>query len=152
MTTTKILAAGAVAVAVAVSGAGWASGQAAPQRTTLTLIAKPTGGSGLDVGRKGPTIGDEFFENGTVSGDRKGRYQLVTQLVAGNARRGSENNSLYLTLPDGEIQTSGVHGTVSRFHMPVTGGTGAYEGARGVLAVSPGPRGSAEQLTVTLDR
>ena len=150
MTPTKLLTVSAIAVAVAVAGAGLASGQAAPQQSVLTFIAKPTGGSGLDVGHKGPSIGDEFFENGKLSGAASGRYQLVTQLVAGNARRGTEDNDLYLMLPGGDIESSGVHGTVDRFHMPVTGGTGSYEGARGVLTVAPGPRGSAEKITVTL--
>jgi hypothetical protein len=116
----------------------------------LTFTAKPGGGSSLDVGRKGPSIGDEFFEHGKLSGASSGRFQLVTQLVAGNARRGTEHNAFSLILPGGQIESAGGHGTVARFSMPVVGGTGTYEGARGVLSIAPGKHGS-ELVTVTLD-
>jgi hypothetical protein len=153
MSPTKVLGLVTVTVAAAAAiGVNLASGQAPPQRSVLTFTATPTGGSGLDVGRKGPSVGDEFFEHGKLSGAASGRYHLITQLVAGDARRGTEHNHLSLTLPGGELETSGTHGLVSRFQMPVTGGTGDYEGARGVMAVSPGPKGSAERVTVTLDR
>jgi hypothetical protein len=143
-TLATILAGGAAAAA------GLAGAQAAPSANTMTFTAKPTGGAGLDLGRKGPSVGDQFFEHGRVTGAAAGRFQLVTQLVAGNGRHGTEQNAITLLLRDGTIASAGAHGTVDRFSMPVVGGTGAYEGARGVLSVSPGRHG-AETMTVSLD-
>ena len=142
------VAAGVVAIA---AGAAVASGQAPAQPSTLHFTATPKGGSGLDLGRKGPSIGDEFFERGNVTGSVSGRFQLVTQLVAGNSKRGTEQNEITLLLPNGQIAAGGVHATTGRFDNPVAGGTGAYEGAHGVLSVAPG-RGENESLTVELDR
>lgn len=133
------------------AGAAIATGQTPTQATTLTLAATPTGGSGLDLGRKGPSIGDEFFEHGKLAGDRHGHFQLVTQLVAGNGRHGTEQNQFSLRLSDGQIEVAGGHPTTNRFSMPVVGGTGAYEGAHGVMTVAP-RKGQSETLSVTLDR
>jgi hypothetical protein len=139
------------AAAAAVSGATLASGQAPAQSTTLTLTATPTGGSGLDLGRKGVSVGDQFFEHGRLRGDAPGHYQLVTELVAGNGRHGTERNELSLTLPGGQVEASGMHRTVDRFTTPISGGTGSYQGARGILSIAPGKHGS-ETVAVTLER
>ena len=151
MTRPKILTAVAIAVAVAAAGATLASGQAPAQPTTLSFTATPGGGSGLDLGRKGPSVGDQFFENGRLAGAASGRFQLATQLVAGNARHGTESNQVSLTLPGGHVEAAGMHATVNRFSVPVTGGTGDYAGARGVLAVAPAQHGR-ESMTLTLER
>jgi hypothetical protein len=151
MTRPKILIAAATAVAVAAACATLASGQAPAQPSTLSFTATPAGGSGLDLGRKGPSVGDQFFENGRLRGSASGHYQLATQLVAGNARRGTENNTLSLTLPGGQIDAAGMHATVNRFTVPVTGGTGDYAGSRGVLSIAPAQHGR-ESLTLTLER
>ena len=140
----SIAAAGLVALA---AGAGIASGQTG--NTTLALTAKPTGGSGLDLGHKGTSVGDQFFERGTLSGAAAGRFQLVTQLVAGNARHGTEQSEITVFVKHGTIEAAGAHGTRSHYVMPVVGGTGAYRGASGELAVAPGKHGS-EQVTITL--
>jgi hypothetical protein len=120
--------------------------------TTLALTATPSGGSGLDLGRKGTSVGDQFFEHGKLAdagGRAAGRFQLVTQLVAGNARHGTEQNSLTLYLANGTIAVVGGHATTDRFTMPVIGGTGGYAGARGTLAIAPGKSGT-ERIIVTL--
>jgi hypothetical protein len=136
-----IVAAGLVAL---VAGAGIASGQGGD--TTLSLTAHATGGSALDLGRKGTSIGDQFFEHGTVTG---GRFQLVTQLVAGNGRHGTEQSEITVVLQGGTIAAAGAHGTRGHYALPVFGGTGRYRGARGELAIAPAPHG-AETVTVTL--
>jgi hypothetical protein len=138
----SITAAGLVALA---AGAGIAHGQASG--TTLAFTATPSGGSGLDLGQKGTSVGDQFFEHGKLAGG--GHFQLVTQLVAGNGRHGTEQSEITVIVHDGTIESAGAHATSGRYLMPVVGGTGAYRGARGELAVAPGKHGG-ERLTVTL--
>ena len=74
-----------------------------PQTSAMIrhLIAKATGGSGVDNTPKGPSLGDMLFERGTVTdstGERAGTYKLDTQLVAGTPQRGDEHESLTLPL------------------------------------------------------
>ena len=153
MNSKKIVSAALVTAAVATS-AGFAvnaSGQGAPG-TTLTLSAKPTGGVPIDLGRKGVSPGDQFLEHGVLrdpSGHPAGHFQMVTQLVSGNARHGGEQSSLTLYLAGGQVQVTGGHATASRFVLPVVGGTGNYTGAAGTLTVAPA-KGESEQLTVAL--
>jgi hypothetical protein len=140
----SIAAAGLVAVA---AGAGIAHGQSSG--AALSFTATATGGSGVDLGRKGTSVGDQFFERGKVSGAAVGRFQLATQLVAGNARHGTEQSEITVFVDHGTIEAAGAHATRSHYVLPVVGGTGAYRGARGELAVAPGKHGS-ERVTITL--
>jgi hypothetical protein len=141
----------AVAVAAGLALTAGAGAQSSGP-TTLALTAKPTGGTAVDAGRKGVSPGDEFFEHGIIqdaAGHASGRFQMTHQLISGNARRGSEQSTLTLDLPDGQIVVSGGHRTTSRFTMAVLGGTGGYSAANGTLAVEPG-RGESERLTIRL--
>jgi hypothetical protein len=143
----------AVTGALVVGGGAMAitsSGAASPDGSTIQLTATPQGGSQLDLGRKGVSPGDQFFEHGELRGARNGNYTLSGQLVSGNARRGREHAMLTIYLADGTIVSEGGHGLNGRFAMPVVGGTGAYAGARGTLAVSPGKK-ETESITITLD-
>lgn len=148
MSRTIALAATGIAALAATTAVATAGTPASP--ATLHLTARPGGGSGLDVGHKGPTIGDEFFEHGALA-PAAGHYQLTTQLVAGGARRGTEEETVSLSLAHGTIEAQGGHATTNRFAVPVIGGTGRYAGVRGTLAVAPGRHG-AERVTVRLDR
>jgi|tagenome__1003787_1003787.scaffolds.fasta_scaffold20860791_2 hypothetical protein len=145
------LATGAIAAGGALAAS--ASGQGRGTTTTIALTAKATGGTALDLGRKGVSLGDQFLEHGVLldaAGKSAGRFQMVTQLVSGTARRGSEQSALTLYLSDGEVVVTGGHATTSRFVMPVVGGTGAHSGAAGTLTIAPG-RGESEQLTLALE-
>lgn len=139
-----VIAGGALA---AVEASGSATPVAAP---TIQLNAKPAGGGQLDLGHKGVSPGDQFFEHGSLTGGSgPGAYSLSGELVSGNARHGLEHAMITLYLSGGTIQALGGHGLTSRFTMPVVGGTGTYAGVRGTLAVSPASHGR-EKLTVTL--
>jgi hypothetical protein len=147
-----LIAAASICALAAGAGAMEASGSDSPGTTTLQLAAKATGGMPINVGPKRPSVGDQFLEHGVLTdaaGHAAGRFQMVTQLVTGNGRRGAEQGSFTLYLADGEIAVTGGHATASRFTLPVVGGTGRYAGARGTFAVAPG-KGETEQLTVTL--
>lgn len=124
-----------------------------PAAQTLQLVARSTGGGEVDNAPKGVSVGDEFFEHGTVadtSGRPVGRFTLTTQLVAGTAEHGTEHSTTVLSTPHGEIVTLGAHATVSRFATAVVGGTGRYAGARGTITVAPGPR-RTERVTIELE-
>lgn len=148
MTVVAAVAAAAVgtgAVAMTASG-GSAAG------TTIDLKATPTGGAPVNVGPKAVSPGDEFLEHGVLldtSGQRAGRFQMITQFVDGNARRGNEQSSFTLYLTGGQLAVTGGHATTSRFTLPVIGGTGPYAGAAGTLTVTPG-KGETESLHIVL--
>jgi hypothetical protein len=152
MSRTAPLAVAAGAVALLAAGGAVASGASSSPAhpaaaTTLHLLAAPGGGAGLDLGRKGPSVGDRAFEHGRVSGDATGRFQLVGELVAGDGRHGSERSAVTLQLRTGTIEAEGTHATADRYRVPVLGGTGRYAGARGVAAFAPAGR---ERVSVTV--
>ena len=147
MNTHRLITITTIGLVALAAAAGIASGQTSD--TTLALTAKPTSGSGLDLGRKGTSIGDQFFEHGKLTGAASGRFQLVTQLVAGNGRHGTEQSEITVIVHGGTIAAAGAHRTRSHYALPVVGGTGAYRGARGELAIAPEVHG-AERVTVTL--
>jgi hypothetical protein len=145
MTTHRLLTIAAAGLVALAAGTGIADGQSTG--TALSFTATPTGGTGVDLGRKGTSVGDQFFDHGKLSGG--GRFQLVTQLVAGNGRHGTEQSEITIVVAGATLEAAGAHGTRSHYVLPVVGGTGGYRGARGELAVAPGRHGS-EQVTVTL--
>jgi hypothetical protein len=136
-------------VAIGAIGAIGSSDAASPGSATIQVTATPQGGSQLDLGRKGVSPGDQFFENGGLKGDQSGTYTLSGQLVSGNARHGREHMMLTLYLRDGALVAEGGHGLSSHFTVPVAGGTGEYAGAHGTLTVAPGTK-DKEQITVAL--
>jgi hypothetical protein len=147
--TIAVLAVAAIAAggAVAVSATSAASGN-----TTLTLTAKPTGGTPIDLGPKGTSLGDQFLEHGSLrraSGGRVGDFQLTAQLASGSPRRGTETTAMTLHLPGGEIVAEGDHALVERYVVPVTGGSGRYAGAGGTIRTSPAG-GESTRLTIHL--
>lgn len=65
------------------------------------------------------------------------------------ATSGFKQSETVAYLKGGTLVIAGGHRTVDRFTMPVIGGTGRYEGARGSAAFSPGPQ-QTESLDVHL--
>ncbi|CAN5596481.1 hypothetical protein BH20ACT17_BH20ACT17_02050 [soil metagenome] len=119
---------------------------------TITLTAKATGATPIDLGRKGASLGDEFLEHGTLTdaaGHSAGSFQLVAQLVSGKTRHGSEQTTMTLHLASGTLQVAGGHGLTEGYVIPVIGGTSGYAGARGTLTVAAGQHES-ERLTILL--
>ena len=157
MSRSRFAALAAVPVVVATGCAGSHSAVAshaqpgvATSFKTLTVTATPGGGSGVDNTPKGPSVGDQYFEHGTLkSADmtRVGTYVLVTQLVAGDANQGQEQQSITLHLSDGDLTTAGGIATADSYTVPVVGGSGAYAGARGEMSARSAPH-DTETLTV----
>ncbi|MEU1941250.1 hypothetical protein ACFW95_34615 [Streptomyces sp. NPDC059474] len=109
--------------------------QATPQKV-IDLAVGNDGVVPTDVGTPGLSVGDEFvyadklFQGGKRIG-QDGSSCQVTKLVGEQI---TTNCVLSVQLPDGQItaQSLWVKGTET-VRMAVTGGTGAYRGAKGEL-------------------
>src|SRR5213593_1647826 len=93
------LLAPAAAAVVGVAALAGSSTAAPASRTEMHFTAKPTSGSAVDNDPKGPSVGDQFFERGTLKssdGTAAGTFILTTQLVAGTAANGFEHQTISL--------------------------------------------------------
>jgi hypothetical protein len=78
--------------------------------------------------------GDSFVFTGTVSGDRKGKLLGACEV----ADVGEPTCQVIYTFDDGDVTGAGIPDfsqQAESFQIAVTGGTGAYEGARGQVDV-----------------
>lgn len=130
----------AACTAVALATPTTAAASVGSSHITLSLRLHPQGGGQVDVGDQGMSLGDEFFERGSISGDATGHYLLGGALVA--MPHGStpprESQHFTLRLGNGSIEAIGQHPAVNRFTVAVVGGTGSWRGARGTLHVAHG--------------
>lgn len=125
-----------------------------PQARTLTFTQRKSPPTFVDLGRKSrgpfnPTRGDLTVFAGRLadqSGRRAGRSQGYC-VTADPAHRG-EQCSYAFVLADGQIAGAGnvVYGR--RFAIPISGGTGAYEGIHGTIRFLVGRK--ADTIEVTL--
>jgi hypothetical protein len=146
-----VLAGVAVATAVAAPPLASASSTHATAHRSasrMTLTVHPTGGGQVDVGRPGLSLGDEFFEHGTVSGGAHGTYSLSGELIQlpGAATPPRESQHFTLRLRGGTIEAIGQHAAVDDFTVAVVGGTGPWRHAAGTLHVAHG------RMHLSLDR
>lgn len=120
----------------AVSSSSAASRQAA----TFGLRFHPRGGGQADIGPQGLSLGDEFFEHGTISGAAHGSYSLSGELIRmpGSSTPPWESQHFTLRLGGGTIEATGQHPAVDTFTVAVTGGTGHWRHASGTLRVDDG--------------
>jgi hypothetical protein len=80
------------------------------------------------------SAGDSFVFSGDVSGERKGRLARACEV----ADKGEPTCHATYTFDDGQITVAGVPDfsqEAETFQIPVTGGSGAYEGASGQVRV-----------------
>ena len=120
-----------------------AHADAAVTVTTLRLTAHPRSLSQLDTGKRGPTVGDQVFEKGRLTGDAKGSYLMSATLVGGPANRPSESQHLTLELPGGSLELLGQHLASDRYALAVVGGTGSFAGASGSASFQGGAHKTA---------
>ncbi|MCW2723569.1 MAG: hypothetical protein JWN35_490 [Frankiales bacterium] len=167
------LAATAGAVAL-VGSAGSVAATPAPSRLqttgTLTLTTRPVDAHWIDVGASGTSLGDTVVFSDLVSRDGRevGRDGGACQIVhvggglpAPGERAGNEDWVAKcggtLDLSGGQITAEGLVGFTSAGLVrdesvaAITGGTGAYVGARGWLRVTPGSGGN-RTVVLTLVR
>ena len=132
------LVVGAVSPALGSSSHGSAStssGQADKQQTLRLIAVFTEFDPNIDVGAPGFSLGDEVVFSGDLlrNGERVGRIGVVCTFVSTqNADRVEAQCPTTSILPDGQITTQGT--IVNRslnFTLPITGGSGRYQGADG---------------------
>lgn len=144
-----LLAAGAATVAASVSLAGTAGA-----RTLVFTMHDEPGNFALDdLGAKstsGPGIGDvlAFTQTLTAGGTKAGVVHLAA--VGVDHRRHLTQAAATVVLAGGTIEVAGVVPQAPRFTLAVVGGTGAYVGSSGTLAVTT--PGHTSRMTITLTR
>ena len=144
----------AVTVGVAIASAVLLTGCASSGIKDLTLVSRPPVGTTVDNGAPGDSIGDilvftaEVTKDGQPFGHLFGTKLLVAMPGQNGAPEdmGIHQNQLTFVLPDGTIQVGGVQDypvggakpgdKVPVATRPITGGTGAYAGASGVLTTT----------------
>lgn len=128
----RILIAGAAVLAGSAMGGGFASAQGGGQRIAVEAIEQGCGG--VDVGKKGDSLGDQTFCRATLRGDSAGRAHWDC-VYLGTEPRG-EDCTAHAELAGGTLQMAGrLSHTSASSTWAVVGGTGAYAGARGTAAV-----------------
>jgi hypothetical protein len=101
---------------------------------TIAVQAVEQGCGGVDVGKKGDSLGDMTFCRAKVRGDSAGRANWDC-IYLGTEPRG-EDCTAHAELAGGTLQMAGrLSHTSASSTWAVTGGTGAYAGARGSLEV-----------------
>jgi hypothetical protein len=134
------LVVGAVSPALGSSSQGAAStssGHADKQQTIRVLAVFTEFDPNIDLGAAGFSLGDEVVFSGNLlrNGEQVGRVGVVCTFVStANADRVEAQCPATATLPGGQITVQGV--IVNRslnFTLPITGGSGRYQGAGGQL-------------------
>ena len=128
------LVVGAVSPALG-SSQGAASTSSDKQQTIRVLAVFTEFDANIDVGAPGFSLGDEVVFSGNLlrNGQQVGRVGVVCTFVStANANRVEAQCPTTSILPGGQITTQGT--IVNRslnFTLPITGGSGRYQGAGG---------------------
>jgi hypothetical protein len=97
------------------------------------------------------SAGDSFVFSGDVSGERKGRLTGACEV----ADKGEPTCHATYTFDDGQITVAGVPDfsqEAETFHIPVTGGSGAYEAASGQVRVHENGRAEHDMTLLLPER
>jgi hypothetical protein len=137
----KGIAVSIVLISLLAVAAGAAVATSQPELTTartIRLMAQAGHFKSLDVGRDGPSIGDQYFLSGTLLDRTKtnevGRFDVTCGLTDTKAQ--INNCQATFTLAGGEIVTGGVSQNSGAPDVDaVYGGTGVYQNARGAVHV-----------------
>lgn len=120
-------------------------------RDVISVVSTNTEESFVDVGDQGFSLGDEFVfaSRLTWRGQTVGHTGVVCTITS--VQRQESQCLGTARLQHGQIAIQGlVAGEPETFNFPITGGTGAYEGAEGTLYVRE-LAGGKERLTFALD-
>lgn len=148
-TRAALAAAAATAAALTTLAVGQSSSQAAGSAATdddFTLVGRSAQDKDIDVGKKGPSVGDRFvfsenlYEQG--SKERIGRLAASCDVafVEYNGK-GKPTNSLMqcigtFRLPDGQIAAQGaLRWSDETALLAITGGSGRYDDATGEISI-----------------
>ena len=135
----SLAAAGVLAVLIGAGSLASASG--GREDATFRLLAARTSTVAVDVGQPGTSGGDEFIYGWRLRNIRNTRTlgdanDVCTVLSSTGV---SMHCVSTITLRAGTIELAGDVTSRATFTVAITGGTGAYDQARGQLVASPGP-------------
>jgi hypothetical protein len=144
--------------AFAINAAGSNTSRIALADRTLVVSLEKSSDSSVDAKPKGPSSGDTWQGAGNISenGARVGRVQLTTTLVDAKYHSGFQTGVLIFA--DGIVtyQGTGIGKPIPGIPLDpdvnvyaITGGTGAYEGTGGTIALKSLP-GKSIRATATL--
>ncbi len=144
-----VLAASGMALAFAVGGGA----QAPAAGTTIQLAEKEVSSTNIDNPPDKFSQGDEFvFESkltDPATGNSAGKDGGYCVIIHAARKGGSAQCSVTLFLSGGTIAVDGGVRFAKTFSLPVVGGTGTYEGARGSVLIED-LKGGRSNLTVHL--
>jgi hypothetical protein len=150
------LVVGAVSPAFGSSGRGSAStssGHAGKQQTIRVTAVFTEFDANIDVGAPGFSLGDEVVFSGNLlrNGQQVGRVGVVCTFVStANTSRVEAQCPTTSILPGGQITTQGT--IVNRslnFTLPITGGSGQYQGAGGQVVSRDASTPTQPQVELT---
>jgi len=142
--------AGVLAVAVLAPSASTA-GHSAKSGTTLHYRVLFAPFNVLDLGKKGPSAGDEMIFHDVLvdaSGKRVGHDGFVCTVT--NPVGPEAECTLTLSLPGGIVTTQFLNSPPPLKVAAITGGTGRYVGARGEVTIVESSRDQTGSVTVEL--
>jgi hypothetical protein len=148
------LVVGAVSPALGSSSAGSASSGDATGGETIRVIAVFKESAEIDVGAQGFSLGDEVVFSGNLrqGGERVGRLGIVcTFTSAARANRVEAHCPGTATLPGGQITVQGLVVNRDLRVLPITGGSGQYQGADGEMHAEFAASGPRAVLTFHLE-
>ena len=129
--TRRPIALGAVAAALVTAALVASAGSAQAPPTTLHLVGKPQKGVGFSP-KSAPRQGDRFGFGDTVTGDDTGHDRGICTFM-----KGGLVCTVEVQLSKGTLTAQGVVPERSnKTPIAITGGTGAYDGARGTALVT----------------
>jgi hypothetical protein len=119
---------------------------------TIHVVAHENRNVQIDLGAAGPSVGDEEIFAGTLndSTDAKRLGTFAGSLISLNPTESVSAATVDLQLGGGQISVHGLlYSNRARNVHPITGGTGAYRGVRGVFAFTE-PTSGELHMTLTL--
>jgi hypothetical protein len=133
------VAAAAAALAVGVVTPADGSPADAAHRHTIRVDSVITEVNFLDTGAAGASLGDQIvFSNKLLDGNQQVGHEGAVCTTVSLERTEAQCFATF-SFPDGEITAQGlvVLGSMAPYAAPITGGSGAYQGADGELRVTP---------------
>ena len=143
-----------LAGAIALAATGDNEGSRGPDDETRTLrfdvVFSPF--NFLDLGEQGPTVGDETLFNDILkrNGKRAGKQAGFCKLTAITAEGFDVECMQTISLPAGQITAQGLTTNAPVKVIAVTGGTGSFVGAEGIVRLVEFGNGRGS-LTVRLE-
>jgi hypothetical protein len=146
-----VVALGALAATGAVVAGASTSGSS--HGRTLHLVIRGGTSTFVDVGKKGPSIGDEVIlrQNAYLASAPSHRVGtgIVKITLLGGTHTNLTQDEANVLLPAGQIAVEGIQTSNRSFSLAVTGGTGAYRNAHGQANVTLGAHNTS-RVTIQL--